>query len=88
MVRPLTYPHEVGDLDDLLELDGDVDGDVLVETRLDAALLRQRREVVHSLCIETHIETHRDTDRDTRRDTRRETQHFSGSDGKLFTRSA
>ena len=42
----LTDPKVVEVSDDLLELDGDVDVDVLVEARLDRTELGQRREVV------------------------------------------
>lgn len=47
----LTHPEVVHDLDGLLELDGNVHGDVVVETRADRELLRQGGPVVLTACV-------------------------------------
>lgn len=50
MQDPLTHPEVVHDLNSLLVLDGNVHGDVVVETRADGELLWQRGPVVLTAC--------------------------------------
>lgn len=49
--EPLTHPKVVHDLHSLLELYGNVHGNVVVKTRANRELLRQRRPVVLTSCV-------------------------------------
>lgn len=51
----LTHPEVVHDLDGLLVLDGNVHGDVVVETRADGELLWQGGPVVLTACQRSKI---------------------------------
>jgi len=49
---PLTHPKVVHDLDGLLELHRNIHRDVVVEALANGELLRQRRPVVLTACVD------------------------------------